>query len=211
MKVRDIMSTNVITISDKTLVNDAKKIMKAYNIRRLPVTKRDKLVGLVTEHMMLKAEPSPATSLSIHELRYILDKITVKEIMVKNPFAVSPNMPVEEALRLGEEKRHGAFPVVENRRLVGIITESDIVKLVSKIVKVQDRVKGTDIMADKEFGNRENGTEIQDENKTIPLSLVTLQKTEEDDRDKELGLESDIIGHIAKKITASGIDVRCIG
>ena len=188
MKVRDIMSTNVITINENILVNDAKKIMEAYRIRRLPVMKKDKLIGLVTKHMMLKAEPSPATSLSIHELRYLLDKMTVKEIMVKNPFTVSPDMPAEEALHLGEEKRHGAFPVVENGKLVGMVTESDIVKVVSKIVKVQDKVKEIDIKADKEFGNMENKI------KNIGI-----------------GLELDNAGPIAKKLTSSGLDVRYVG
>jgi len=188
MRVRDIMSTDVITINKEILVEDAKKIMEAYRIRRLPVMKKGKLIGLVTKHMMVKAEPSPATSLSIHELRYLLAKMTVKEIMVKNPFTVSPDMPIEEALQLGEEKRHGAFPVVEDGKLVGMVTESDIVKLVSKIMKVQDKVKGVDIKADKEFGTMENKIKII-----------------------ELGLESDIAGPIAKKLTSPGFDGRYVG
>ena len=188
MRVRDIMSTNVITINKDILVDDAKKIMGAYKIRRLPVMKKDRLIGLVTKHMMVKAEPSPATSLSIHELRYLLAKMTVKEIMVKNPFTVSPDMPIEEALHLGEEKSHGAFPVVENGKMIGIITESDVVKLVSKIVKVQDEVKGVDIKAEKEFGNMENKIKII-----------------------ELGLEIDNAGPIAKKQASSGFDGRYAG
>ena len=132
--------------------------------------------------MMVKAEPSPATSLSIHELRYLLAKMTVKDIMIKNPDTISPDMPVEEALHLGEEKRHGAFPVVENGKMIGIITESDVVKLVSKIVKVQDRV------ADKEFDNMENKIKII-----------------------ELGLAIDNAGPIAKKHTSSGFDGRYAG
>ena len=184
MKVRNIMSKNVVSINENTLVDDAKKIMEAWKIRRLPVMKKDKLIGLVTKHMMLRAEPSPATSLSIHELRYLLAKMTVKEIMVKNPVTVSPDMPVEEALRLGEEKKHGAFPVVANKRLIGIVTESDIVKLASKIVKVQDKVKG--IEADKEFGTMEN-------------------------KIKNIGIELDNAWPIAEKHTSSGFDGRYVG
>jgi acetoin utilization protein AcuB len=209
MNVRNIMSKNVVSINENTLVDDAKKIMEAWRIRRLPVMKKDKLIGLVTKHMMLKAEPSPATSLSIYELRYILAKMTVKEIMVKNPVTVSPDMPVEEALRLGEEKRHGAFPVVANKRLIGIVTESDVVKLASKIVKVQDKVKG--IKADKEFGNMKNKINILDESKTIPLSSMTSQKFEEDDGFIALGLEIDNAGPIAKQYTSSGFDGRYVG
>ena len=209
MKVRNIMSKNVVSINENTLVDDAKKIMEAWRIRRLPVMKKGKLVGLVTKHMMLKAEPSPATSLSIHELRYILAKMTVKEIMIKNPVTVSPDMPVEEALRLGEEKKHGAFPVVANKRLIGIVTESDIVKLASKIVKVKD--KAQEIETEKEFGTMENKINILDENKTIPLSSMTLKESEGDDRFIPAELESDIAGPIAEKHTSSGFDGRYVG
>lgn len=209
MKVRNIMSKNVVSINENTLVDDAKKIMEAWKIRRLPVMKKDKLIGLVTKHMVLKAEPSPATSLSIHELRYLLAKMTVKEIMVKNPVTVSPDMPVEEALRLGEEKKHGAFPVVANERLIGIVTESDIVKLASEIVKAQDKVK--EITADKEFGTMENKINILDENTATPLSSMTLKEPEGENRFIEGGLESDIAGPIAEKHTSSGFDGRYVG
>ena len=188
MRVRDIMSTNVIKIDEKTLVDDAKKIMEAWRIRRLPVMKKDKLIGLVSKHMMVKAEPSPATSLSIHELRYLLAKMTVKEIMVKNPVTVSPDMPIEEALHLGEEKKHGAFPVVENGKLVGMVTESDIVKLVSELVKAQDKTKGADIKTDKEFDTTENKIE-----------------------NIGSGLEGAIAGPIAENHISSEFDVRYIG
>ena len=123
MKAGDVMSTNVVTVTEDTLIDDAKKIMDAHRIRRLPVMKKDKLVGLVTKHMLLEAAPSPATSLNIWELHYLLSKMTVKEIMVKNPFTISPDMPVEEALQLGQEKGYGGFPVVEERSLVGVVTE----------------------------------------------------------------------------------------
>ena len=103
------MRTNVVTAEEKTLVGDARKIMEAHKIRRLPVMKKDKLVGLVTKHMLLEAAPSPATSLSIYELNYILAKMTVKDIMVKKPYTISPDMPAEEALQLGQEKGYGGF------------------------------------------------------------------------------------------------------
>ena len=68
MRVRDIMSTNLVTVTEDTRVDDARKIMEAHKIRRLPVMKKDKLVGLVTKHMLLEAAPSSATSLNIWEL-----------------------------------------------------------------------------------------------------------------------------------------------
>jgi len=131
MRVRDFMKTDVITVDPKTPIMAALEIMKGNNIKRLPVVKRGKMVGLVTRSMIRDASPSQATSLSIHELNYLLSKMTVAEIMVKNPETVTPDLPVEEAVWKGRQKGIGAFPVVDRGELVGIITESDITGVVS--------------------------------------------------------------------------------
>ena len=86
MRIKDFMSTNVVAVDEDTTLHDARKIMEAHTIRRLPVMKKGKLVGLVTLRMLLEAAPSPATALSIHELQYLLAKMTVKEIMIKEPY-----------------------------------------------------------------------------------------------------------------------------
>ena len=155
MKARDIMSTNVVAVDEKTSIYDARKIMEAHKIRRLPVVKKGKLVGLVTERMLLKASPSPATSLSIHELHYLLAKMTVKDIMVKAPYTISPDMPVEEALQLGQEKGYGAFPIVEDGRLVGMVTESDIVRLMAEVLGAKEEGKRIDIKTHRESNSME--------------------------------------------------------
>src|SRR4030042_5866866 len=105
MRIKDVMTRNPVTVESETLVLDAQRIMKENNIRRLPVVDKGKLVGIVTNHDLLLASPSPATSLSIHELNYLLSKMTVSEIMHKNPVTFSPDTPFEEALRLGQEKK----------------------------------------------------------------------------------------------------------
>src|SRR3972149_11924288 len=98
MKIKDVMTKNPMTVGSDTLVLDAQKIMKENNIRRLPVVDKGKLVGIVTQHDLLEASPSPATSLGIHELNYLLAKMKVKEIMKKNPITLTPDTPFEEAL-----------------------------------------------------------------------------------------------------------------
>ena len=128
MKIKDVMTRNPITVDSETLVVDAQKMMKENNIRRLPIIDKGKLVGIVTKHDLLEASPSPATSLSVFELHYLLSKMKVKEIMKKNPLTLTPDTPFEEALTLGQEKKIGSFPVVENGKLVGIATESDIIR-----------------------------------------------------------------------------------
>jgi len=212
MRVRDIMSTNVVAVDEKTSIHDARKIMEAHKIRRLPVMKRDKLVGLVTKHMLLEASPSPATSLSIHELHYLLAKMTVRDIMVKRPHTISPDMPVEEALQLGQEMGYGAFPVVEDGGLVGIATESDIVRIMTRVLGLREKGKRVDIKASKEFGNMQRIMKILDKNKTVLLSLVTLPpESEEEDWLIVLRLKSEDTEPIVKELQSSGFNVTYVG
>ena len=126
MFVKYWMKKNPITVSPETLVIDAKKIMKSHKIRRLPVMKGERLVGIVTLSGLREAQPSKATSLSIHELNYLLAKMTVGEIMSREVVTCSPDMTMEKAAVRGTRYGVGALPVLENERLVGIITESDI-------------------------------------------------------------------------------------
>ncbi len=212
MKVGEIMSTNVVTVTEDTLVDDAKKIMDAHRIRRLPVMKKDKLVGLVTKHMLLEAAPSPATSLNIWELHYLLSKMTVNKIMVKNPFTIFPDMPVEEALQLGQEKGYGGFPVVEDGRLVGVVTESDIVRMMTRVLGVKEKGKRIDIRASNKFGNMKKIMDVLDKSKTVLLSMMTLPPEE---WEKEwlvvLRVQSDDVKPIANQLESAGFNVTYVG
>jgi acetoin utilization protein AcuB len=211
MRIRDVMSTNVVAVTEDTSIHDARKIMQAHNIRRLPVMKKDKLVGLVTKHMLLEASPSPATSLSIHELHYLLAKTTVKDIMVKDPFAISPDMPPEDALQLGQEMGYGGFPVVEDSKLVGIVTESDVVRLMTRVLGVTKKGKRITIKTSDEFGNMQRIMEILDKNKTALLSLMSLEEPEEKGWLIILRLKTEDAEPIAKELTSSGFNVTYVG
>ena len=212
MRIRDFMSTNVVAVDENTSIHDAKRIMDAHKIRRLPVMKKDKLVGLVTKHMLLEASPSPATSLSIHELHYLLAKMTVKDIMVKKPYTISPDMPPEEALQLGQEMGYGAFPVMEGGRLVGMVTESDIVRLMTRVLGVRGQGKRIDIKASKDFGNMQRIMEILDKHKTVLLSMMTLPpEHEDDDWLVVLRLQSEDAEPIVTELKSSGFNVTYVG
>ncbi len=130
MRVRHIMTSPVVTIPSTTHVLDAAKLMKEKRIERLPVVDDGKLLGIVTKDRVLRASPSMATSLSLHEIHYLFAKLTVKEIMQRDVFTVSPEMTVENAVRLAQEKRVGCLPVEEDGRVVGIITTNDFFYLV---------------------------------------------------------------------------------
>jgi len=125
MYVRDIMASNVVTIPSSTSVAEAKRIMEAHRFRRLPVVDKGKLVGIITEHGLEKVSPSKATSLTVWELSYLLDKTTVKEVMEKNVVTVSPDTTAEEALAVAQGHRVGALVVVDGGNVVGILTTND--------------------------------------------------------------------------------------
>ncbi len=183
MRIKDVMTKNPITVESDSLVLDAQKIMRENNIRRLPVVDKGKLVGIVTQHDLLQASPSPATSLSVYELNYLLSKMRVKEIMRKNPLTLSPDTPFEEALRIGQEKKIGSFPVVdENGKLIGITTESDIVRILTRVLGLRE--EGSRITIEslgKEMGELQKMIQVVDQHKTPILSMMTLPRPEKND------------------------------
>lgn len=126
MLVRDRMSRDVVTVSRTTPVPEAMHIMEQRHIRRLPVVDGDKLVGIVTLLDLFRVSPSPATSLSMWELNYLMARLPVEQAMTGRVVTVSPEAALEEAALLMREHRVGGLPVVENGRLVGVITETDI-------------------------------------------------------------------------------------
>ena len=152
MKVRDVMTWNVVTVSSDMPIMEARKIMDAHGIRRLPVVDKGRLMGMVSKERITRTAPSPATSLSVWEINYLLAKMTVKEVMTKDPVTVDPDMSVEAAIALAQKRGVGALPVVDNNKLVGIATTNDffykILNPVLGIAKPGTRLvisKGTDI------------------------------------------------------------------
>ena len=126
MLVREFMTTNVVTISSETTISEALYTMRKKKIRRLPLIENGKLVGIVTAGDLREVSPSPATSLSVWELNYVLAKITVNDFAAKKLITISPDATVEEAAMLMRKNKIGGLPVVEGDTLVGIITGIDI-------------------------------------------------------------------------------------
>lgn len=128
MLVRNRMTKDPITITRKTTIAEAFELMRENKIRRLPVMERGKLVGIVTDRNLSEVSPSPATSLSVFELNYLLARTKIGEILPKAQalYTVDPDDYLEQAALLMRENAVGGIPVVEKGKLVGIITESDI-------------------------------------------------------------------------------------
>lgn len=127
--VQDWMTRNPISITGKTTLPQAHRLMKENSIRHLPVVDNDRLVGIVTLGDVRQASASDAPSLSIFELQYILARCQVREIMTRNPITATPTTAVAHAARLMLEHEIRGLPVIEQGKLVGIITESDIFRM----------------------------------------------------------------------------------
>lgn len=130
MLVRERMSTRPVTIRADTSITEALRTMRERQVRRLPVLNDEgRMVGIVSEKDLLYASPSPATSLSIYEMHYMLSQLLVTELMSRDVITVTPDTPLEEAALLMVDNTIGGLPVMEGDRLVGIITETDIFKV----------------------------------------------------------------------------------
>src|SRR3990170_3638875 len=129
MIVGERMSHPVISVPPDMPIVDALNLMKREHIRRTPVIKDGKLVGIVSDKDLLNASPSPATSLSVWEMNYLLSKITVKDVMTKDVLTVTEDTPIEEAARIMADNKIGGLPVMRGASVVGIITETDLFKL----------------------------------------------------------------------------------
>lgn len=127
--VRNWMTPNPITITQQTTLPEAYRLIHEHNIRRLPVMDNNKLMGIVTLGDVREARPSDATTLSVYELNYMLDKVTAKDFMTRNPVTISPDATIQEAARLMLEHKIGGIPVVDGGELTGIITETDFCRL----------------------------------------------------------------------------------
>lgn len=126
MRVERRMKRDVVTVKPADSFLHAMELIRRRGIRHLPVVEGRQVVGMVTDRDIRRAAASPATALSVHELHYLLDRMTVAEIMSKPVITIGPGDTVEEAARLLLAHRIGGLPVVRSGELVGIITEADI-------------------------------------------------------------------------------------
>lgn len=126
MYVKNYMSTDLVTITPDTTVIKALDLMRQHDIHRLPVVVKGQLVGLLTESVIAKNSPSTATSLSVHELNYLLNKTTAADIMIRRVITTSPDALLEQAASEMRNMDVGVLVVMDHAQLVGIITDKDI-------------------------------------------------------------------------------------
>jgi len=152
MLVKDRMSRRPIVCSPDLPVGEALDQMKREHIRRMPIVdKHGHLVGIVSEKDLLHASPSPATSLSVWEITYLMSKIKVSDVMTKKVITIAEDTPLEDAARIMVDNKIGGLPVVNaDNAVIGIITETDIFKTFLEVLGARKKgVRVTTLVADE--------------------------------------------------------------
>jgi acetoin utilization protein AcuB len=139
MFVGERMSRPVITVTPDDPINDVLAMFRREHIRRAPVINKGKLVGIVSETDLLNASPSDVSTLSIWEMNYLLSKVTVKRVMSKKVITVTVDTPIEEAARIMADNKIGGLPVINNGRVVGMITETDLFKIFFELMGARQK------------------------------------------------------------------------
>jgi acetoin utilization protein AcuB len=150
MLVGERMTHPVIPVHPETSVPEALTMMRREKIRRLPVVDHGQLVGIVTDRDLLHASASPATTLSVWELNYLLSKLTVAKVMSTEVITVTENTPIEEAARLMADNKIGGLPVMRDGNVVGMITETDLFRVLLEMTGAREKgVRATVLVPDR--------------------------------------------------------------
>ena len=140
MLVKNWMSKNVITVDVNESLLDAIKLLKQNDIGRLPVMKKGKLVGIVTDRDVKRASGSDATSLEVHELLYLLSTLKIEKIMTKDPITIPPDFTIGEIAQVLFENRISGLPVVDDQgRVLGIVTQDDLFKAMMSLTGLKKK------------------------------------------------------------------------
>lgn len=136
MLVRDRMTSPAVTVSADTPFQEALKLMHERHFRRIPiVNEQGRLIGIVSERDLLHAAPSPATSLSVWEVNYLLWKLKISDVMTENVVTVHGDMPIEDAAQIMITRKIGGLPVVDAaNNVVGVITETDVFRAFTELL-----------------------------------------------------------------------------
>lgn len=129
--IKDYMTSPVISISPELELSEARKIMMDRKIRRLPVVENDKLIGIISFTDLLEAKPDSDTPLSFWELSQQVMRMKVRDIMATEVFSINQNASISEAARMMLEHNFSGIPVTVNGKLIGMITESDIFRILA--------------------------------------------------------------------------------
>lgn len=206
MLVERWMKANPITVGPLDSFRHAMNLIRQRGIRHLPVVEGGRLVGIVTDRDVRQASPSAATSLEVHELHYLLEKIKIRDIMTSEVVTATPEMPIEAAARLMLTHRIGSLPVLRGMALVGIITETDILSAFVEVMGIQAEQTRLELVLEERAGAFLDACRIvQDQGGDI-VSVVTATASHRGEPKKVMlfRLEGVALDPLVKRLEASG-------
>jgi len=139
MLVGERMTHPVISVGPDVPVMDALDMLRREHIRRAPVIDHGKLIGFVSENDLRNASPGQATSLSVWEINFLVSKIKVRSVMTKDVITTVEDTPIEEAARIMADHKVGGLPVLRDGKVVGIITETDVFKVMLEMLGARQK------------------------------------------------------------------------
>ena len=209
MFVANRMTKNPITVEPTTPVNEAAKLMKRRNIRRLAVVEKGSLVGIISDRDIMRVAPSPATTLSKFEIMSLLDKITVAEIMAKDVVSLPDTATIEEAALVMYNEKLSGLPVVSSMgAVVGIITETDVFKTFVDVMGLADgKTRITLDVVDKIGVVKELAGIIADAGFNIDSMVTCKQASLAGHFEIVIRVDADNVEEITAKIEEKGYNV----
>ena len=211
MFVGDRMSHPVIYVAPDTKVQEAMHLMKQEGISRVPVIEKGKLVGIVSDYDLLNASPTKATSLSVWEINYLLSKITVEEVMTTEVTTITRDIPIEEAARIMVDKGISGLPVMDGDNVAGIITETDLFKILLELMGARDLgVRITMLLENKpgEFAKFTSAFAKEDVNIVAMGAIQGRDASTVEVMCKVAGMDKEKVRQIVEGAAKEVIDVR---
>jgi acetoin utilization protein AcuB len=214
MLVEKRMKADPITVGPQDSFRHAMNLIRQRGIRHLPVVDGGRLVGIVTDRDIRQASPSSATSLELHELHYLLEKLKVGDVMTTNVVTVAPHTPIDEAARLMLQHRIGSLPVLRGTDLVGIITETDMLQAFVDVMGIHAERTRLELVLEDRAGAFVDICRIIQEQGGDIASVVTAMATHRGEQKKVMvfrleGVSSDGLvreleagGHTVLSVTA---------
>ena len=128
MTVEEVMTRTVVAMEEEQTLREAIELLQRHRIRQVPVVRGEKVVGIITDRDVKRATPSLLSGVVQEEFYRVLNETTVSQVMTRNPFTVTPSMQLKDAVKIMVDRKFGALPVVQSDRLVGIISEIDMLR-----------------------------------------------------------------------------------
>lgn len=134
MRVQEVMSRSLVTLSPEQTLRDAMNLFRSNRIRHLPVVADEKLIGIVTDRDVKRATPSLLSGVTSDEFNHVLDNTTVAQVMTRDPITAAPDDPLKSVVRIFLDRKVGALPIVSDGALAGILTEIDLLRVLHEML-----------------------------------------------------------------------------